>query len=206
MWLEAADFEGMVIDLDEQRPVRRWVRVDPDQGLVEAVQEDTAGRPLFGEHGPVTYLGKGRFECRLRPRRKAVRVAPPADAPQICGQCDSSMVLPGDELCAVCRARQQGRRIRVEPVSNLLLPRGCDNRCGRRAVWSVIDETPVTPVLGWRRFGGSYRRALFKRASIIGRRWYCSHCYKPPRVLDANGEVMSVEEESGPDLLPRERR
>lgn len=195
MRFEAADFEGIVFDLDEQRPVRRWVWVDTDAGVVEAIQEDADGRPVFGENGPITYFGKGRFDCRLRPRKQqcAPGTSDSPDGPQRCGRCPSAMVLPGDDLCAVCRARQQGRDIRIEHIESVLAQRPCDNRCGRPATWSVMDMTAVMPVAGWHRTEQSkWQKALFKRSSMVGRRWYCQFCYQPPRILDAKGEVMTV--------------
>lgn len=192
--MSASDYVGTVTDLDTGERVHRVAAVNVEAGLLEQWQSDERGHPVVDAvtKRPLRRLFRGRFSADLRPRPARER-APTLGAPT-CVRCPSKMTLPGDDLCPVCRAREQGRRISVEPLVNLMEPRACDNGCGREATWSVSDETAVTPVRGDHPVLG---QAWFLRGAMVGRRWYCSWCYSPPRILDARGEVMETLEEAG---------
>ncbi len=193
MWLDAKDFAGVVTDLDEDRPVRKVIRVDADQGLVEAFKVDASGNILrYPDGQPIRYMARGRFRVDVTARPKPKKRSPLVGAAQ-CARCDSKMTLPGDDLCAFCRGKQQGRAMRVEPVTDPLADRPCDNGCGRPATWSVSDETAITPVLG--DYGSG--KVWYSRGSLVARYWWCSWCYRPPRILDAKGEVIEVIEDAG---------
>jgi hypothetical protein len=108
-----------------------------------------------------------------------------------CARCPSVLTLPGDDLCPTCRAAQRTQRnpMKVERILNPLLDRKCE-RCGRLAAWSVSDEVVVTPEPGESRIKGRTRKVLYDRGMTVGRRYYCSHHYRPPQLLDAKGEVV----------------
>jgi hypothetical protein len=203
MWLRAENFAGTVTDLDTGEQLRHVSAVDAEAGLVEVYQVDAGGKVLrdVTTGKPIVQLGRGRFKADLRrrvdvPRKRAPRLGAPT-----CSRCPSRMTLPGDDLCPVCRAREQGRTVGVKPLGpgELMAVRPCDNGCGREATWSVGDEVSVTPVPGTlpRQHGGPPRPVLFLRGATVARRWYCSWCYQPPRLLDARGEVVEVREEAG---------
>lgn len=199
MWLTAEDFVGTVTDLDTGNRVRNVAAVNVEEGLLERFRTDGAGRTVrdAATDEPIRDLYRGRFRADLRPREKAKKRGPILGANE-CVRCASKLVLPRDDLCAVCRAREQGRDIRVEPVTNVLDERPCDGGCGRSATWSVSDRTAVSPVRGkFPRIDGSLADVWFARGALIARWWYCSWCYRPPRVLDARGEVMTVNDEAG---------
>lgn len=197
--MRAEDFVGSVIDLDTGERVARVAAVDPEAGLLERYKTDAGGRVLRDAVTgmPLLEMAKGRFRLDLRPRPKRGSRRTNFGAPQ-CARCGGNMTLPGDDLCPVCRAREQGRVIRVDQVGSALDARPCDNGCGRSATWSVSDETAVTPVPGvWRNPDGSEEEVLYGRGALVARKWYCSWCYQPPRILDARGEVMRVIEDAG---------
>jgi hypothetical protein len=195
VWLEARNFAGVVTDLDTGLPVRKVIRVNPEKGLVEAFKIGPDGAILRVGGVPQRYKARGRFKVEVV-RRVPHSKTPLMGAPEC--RCGSRMTLPGDDLCHVCRAKEQGRVIRVEPVSGLATSCQCDNNCGRPATWSVSDETAVTPVIGdYPQPGGPPVKVAYLRAALVQRWWYCSWCYRPPRILDARGEVMSVIEDAG---------
>lgn len=194
MWMSCEDFSGVVTDLDEGRAVPLWVQVDVEAGLVEAAHVDpvTHGPRRNSAGQPMLYLAKGRFRAELRPRPLAKFDTSQLGAAQ-CAKCSSPMTLAGDDLCVVCRARERGRVIKVEKAGDVLLARPCENGCGRRAQWQVSDETQVSPqqaVGAFTFFGRRLVNPTFRRASIVARHHYCSWCYRPPRILDASGDVV----------------
>lgn len=67
--------------------------------------------------------------------------------------------------------------------------RCCQKGCTRVARWSVSDEVPQTPV--------EVNGRKYSRGKIVGRRYYCEFHWKPPRLLDAKGEVMQEFDEIG---------
>jgi hypothetical protein len=212
MRLHAAQgVRGTVLDLETGRPVPKvlWLDVGPD-GVgteLEACRVDARGgyvRDLNGEY--LTYRARGRFRLVVGsvpagpggvtargPSAGGHARTPAAGAPR-CALCPSPLTLPGDDLCPPCRARERGQRNRllVERLLNPLLDRKCCN-CSRLATYAVADEVAVSPQVGL--WGG--RKALFSRGYTAGRRWYCEFCYRPPRILDARGEVVEELEEAG---------
>jgi hypothetical protein len=64
----------------------------------------------------------------------------------------------------------------------------CNKRtCQHTAIYSTADEVQLEPaIIGRRRF---------QRGKMV-RRWYwCEWCYQAPRILDARGEVIEVDNE-----------
>lgn len=197
MWLRAEDFTGTVTDLDTGERVRCVSAVDVEAGLIEVYKTAPNGKVLrdTANGKPIVELGRGRFRADLRPRKRLPGKRAPKIGAPACSKCPSRMTLPGDDLCPVCRAREQGRTVGVKPLSveDMFRAKPCDNGCGREATWSVGDEVSATPELGM--LGG--RPTLFLRGATVARRWYCSWCYQPPRLLDAKGEVVEVRGEVG---------
>ncbi len=64
--------------------------------------------------------------------------------------------------------------------------RKCE-KCTRDAMWQVADEVALPPLQKGNRAYG--------RGRLTDIRYYCDHCYDPPRVLDEKGEVMQVIED-----------
>ncbi len=61
------------------------------------------------------------------------------------------------------------------------------------------DEVEASPQAGPFNLAGGCT-VLFGRAATVGRRYYCSWHFKPPRLLDARGEVIS---DIGESLRPQ---
>lgn len=188
---------GKVIDLDTGREVRKVIWLDIDRGELEAYQIDAQGIEISDINGcKLTYRAKGRFafvpKDSLDPRYtkgyEGSRDAPLfsrrlSEGAVCCAMCRSPLTLPGDDLCIRCRCSQrvQKWKPKVERLATPLLDKKCC-RCTRLATWSVADEVEVSP----QRYG----RGLYERGATVGQRFYCSFCYKPPRLLDAKGEEI----------------
>lgn len=188
---------GKLIDLDTNIEVSGVKSFDVDKGIIEAfviAKDGSYVRDINGDW--LTYTAKGRF--KFIPRvDKEVKTIVGADR---CVKCSPSLTLPGDDLCPVCRAKERGQRhtMKVERLINPLLDRKCE-RCSRLAEYAVGDEVTVTPVVTanhptnilLRRGRG---KVVYSRRMTVGRHWYCSFHYQPPRLLDAKGEVIRNEE------------
>lgn len=208
---------GLIVDLDTNRAVPKVIRFNPANGVIEAYQveggtwywldgcwnlrdgkikEDATGNLL-------TYIAQGRF--KYVPRRQGTGLpGTPARllGAAACARCGNPLVLPGDDLCCPCRAKERGQtnRMVVEYLANPLLDRKCQWRsaggqtCGRLAVFSVGDEVPVSPQQTRKPLtlpgGRVLANPLWERAATVGRHYYCAWHYSPPRILDARGEVM----------------
>jgi hypothetical protein len=186
-------FRGRLIDLETGRAVPRVLWFDPEQGEIEAYAVDEQGRYRSDGNGNLlTYRARGRFIFLPgKPTGQGPKKTVHLGAPR-CAKCRSPLTLLGDDLCAPCRAldRNQKNRMKVERMDEFLLRRPCDYRgCSRAASWSVADEVEVTPQ--------QRGRALYARGATVGRRFYCTFHYQPPRLLDARGEVVQVDEEAG---------
>lgn len=195
MLLEASrGAKGKVIDLDTGRevPKVRWLNLDVTPNALEAYAVDDKGRIKKEDGHYVTYTARGRFafvprEVRTDPIRVEVGAAK-------CSLCPSVLTLPGDDLCPSCRARERGQRhnMRVDRLLNPLLDHKC-NECSRLAEFVVSDEVIVSPVMSVAgRLGYlSQKKVAWERGMTVGRRWYCSWCFKPPRLVDPKGEIIA---------------
>ena len=181
---------GKVIDLDTGREVRKVIWLDLDCGELEAYQTDILGDEIKDVWGrKLTYRAKGRFsfipwQGELFSRNVGTSpITPTAQGAPYCSMCGSPLTLPGDDLCISCRTKQRVQRWRpkVERLTTPLLDKKCCN-CSRLAVWSVADEVEASP----QKLG----KRLFERGATVGQRFYCSFCYKPPRLLDTKGEEI----------------
>jgi hypothetical protein len=193
MLLEARKGQkGRVVDLDSGREVPKVKWLNTDQGVLEAYQLDEKGRYIRDEDGEyVTYVARGRFAFVPR--------GAPSHQPDLglgasrCARCPSVLTLPGDDLCPTCRARERGQRhsMRVERLVNPLLDIKCLS-CSRLAEFIVADEVLVSPTVSVAdRLGRlTGRKVTWERGMTVGRRAYCSWCFKAPRLLDAKGEVI----------------
>ncbi len=190
---------GTVIDMDTGQPVAKVIWLDLDRGELEAYKvgptgecimtNDTDNMPAY-----VTQRLKGRF--KLIPRTEPVspvhgqpdpsspRRRLSMGAPQ-CARCKSVLTLLGDDLCPACRAldRRQKNPMRIEKLSVPLFNCRCSYYgCSRPGEWAVADEIEVTPQ--------RVKRTLYERGATVGRRYYCSKHYVPPRILDSKGEII----------------
>lgn len=196
--------KGRVIDLDSGRevPKVRWLNVDVTPNALEAYAVDERGQIRKDERGDyVTYTARGRFAF-LERRSPESSVGSLLGAVR-CARCPSALTLPGDDLCPTCRAHQRGQRhnMRVERIMNPLLDRKCQG-CSRLAEFCVSDEVLVSPVIAaaGRLASLSQKKVAWERGMTVGRRWYCSWCFKPPRLVDSKGEVIGdVETRLRPD-------
>ena len=193
-----------VHDLDTGRDLREVVWVDCEAGTAEAFKVGADGmrvtepHPVTGQPSLVRVLLKGRFKL------VAVEDQPGPDpframqAAARCARCPSTLVLRGDELCAVCRAAEQNRRIDLRECGPLDMCK-CQ-ACSRDATHSVADEVQVSPAQG--RVRGQLRMRngvyLFDRAATVGRRYFCRRClskhHEGCRLVDHKGEVIATEE------------
>ncbi len=182
-------FRGTVIDLDTGQRVQKVVWLDMDKGLLEALQVDKQGRPVADGQGnflTVHQRGRFRFVPALRSAFHGNLGAP------LCARCGDPLTLPGDELCFGCSAYDRGEKelMHVEKLTSPVLDQYCGHPgCARLASWSVADEVIVSPLLAERR--------LWERGATVGRRWYCSWHYQPPKIVDARGEVVEELVEAG---------
>ena len=189
-----------VHDLDTKRDVRGVIWVDEEAGSAEAYHYDEHGRKVLtydvdGAAAWKTVLLKGRFKllplvAPQKPTGGAVIMGAPA-----CAKCNSPLTLRGDDLCPACKRRDMGKPLDARRCGPLDF-RKCQS-CSRDATWSVSDEVVVTPQVARRgrsrvlRAGSYY----FDRAATVGRRYYCSWCFKAPRLVDHKGEVISVDDD-----------
>lgn len=196
---------GRVIDLDTGREVPK-VRLFRED-YVEAYRVGPDGKVLRDAKGdPIWYAASGRF--------KFVPFDVPAPKKVVmgaakCALCPSTMTLPGDELCPACRAAQSSQRHKMTctRIDDPFAGHRCE-KCSRDATWSVSDEVDVTPSqVGVRlvrrgrrvwgvpdRSGEVKRLTTFTRGATVSRRYFCDRHFKPPRLLDARGEVIRDEE------------
>ena len=202
-----AQLNSRVIDLDDSKPVPAVIWVDVEAGLLEAYQTDAFGRirkdPRDG--GLLTYTARGRF--KVVPVSQLPPPPPPkkklaGGAPK-CARCSSVLTLPGSDLCPSCNARDKNYRNKflVERVVNPLGARPCAHKgCIRPAAFGVGDDVAVSPAVGPAQglfgAGPGVGKVLYERGATVGRRWYCHFHFRPPRVLDARGEVVEVIDES----------
>lgn len=192
-------FRGKVFDLNTGQEVRGVIWLDTEKGELEAYAIGPDNKPVATMVDGLLYFrrytAKGRFRVTVgSDSQRPPRVVMGASN---CARCHSTLTLPGDDLCPGCRADQQwpGQgRMRVERVINPLLDRKCHRKgCSRLAEWSVCDEVGVTPacVRGVTRiFGRLFVNPLYDRGATVGRRFYCSKHWQPPRLLDARGDRM----------------
>ncbi len=179
--------KGKVVDLDTGKVVPKVKSLNTDTGLLVAYRTDAHGNALSDGNGNwLTYTAVGRFRFTPSdgsqvPAKKIVMGAPS------CTKCLNRMTLPGDDLCVRCRAtdRNQRHRMTVEAVIDPFDDHKCED-CTEKAAWCVSDEVETTPQAGMSPSG----KVLFERAATVGRRWYCSRHFKPPRLLDARGEEI----------------
>jgi hypothetical protein len=199
-------FRGTVIDLETGRRVPKVIWLDETAGELEAYRTDSDGRYVRDVNGDYeTYRAKGKFkfvpqEASGCGGSAAVRVSRTSTAligAPSCVRCRSPLTLPGDDLCPACRARDRGQKhpMRAERLASPLLDRPCQAKgCGRLAEWAVADEVGVSPEAVTRPLllpdGRTLKRPLYERGATVGRRYYCSFHYRPPRILDAKGEVI----------------
>ena len=195
-------FRGEVWDLDTGRKVLKVISLDEEAGLLEAykvLDDGKIARDVNGNY--LTYRARGRFRCvpmghRDYGRHRLPITPRPASAPGAvaCVKCGSALTLPGSELCAFCNARDKGVEFRVEKIVTPLLDRPCQSKgCRRLAEWAVGDEVRASPQLGPSPGKVEGRRVFsdrvwFERGTCVGRRFYCSFHYQPPRLLAPNGE------------------
>lgn len=197
-------FRGTVIDLDTGERIPKVITLDTETGIIEAFLCDGDGNEIreIGNDGVIynkTYKAKGRFEVRenvdprlVRPPMHIVMGAP------ACAKCQSPLTLPGDDLCPSCRAadRNQKNKMKVTKIDPLEVRQCCN--CSRQAAWQVADEVETTPQIADSQYGpsGPNGKIAFDTAATVGRRFYCDFCYRGPALLDAKGDVISVDEES----------
>jgi hypothetical protein len=205
MIARAGQARGRTYDLDTGREVKAVISLEVDpatgRGELTAYKTDAQGRLLTdGQGNWITYRAVGRFHFEPLSQGDGSRMV--MGAPR-CARCGSPLTLRGDDLCAPCRAAERGQRnrMRVERIApaDVLLARKCC-QCSRQAVFGVVDEVTVSPYQGRRPLtlpnGVEIARPLFDRGACVGRRWYCERCFKPPRLLDARGEVIRDIEEN----------
>lgn len=184
---------GKIIDLDTGQEIRKVIMVNTDSGYFEAYQLDEQGEIRTDDLGNyLTYSGVARV--KVIPREgygTGSRIV--MGAPR-CTLCQSSLTLPGDDLCPICRAfhrRQKG--FYRQDILRFPFLIGCHHEnCTRLASHMVSDEVEVTPALGEKieRNGlkGCY---IYERGCVVNRRYYCEFHYQPPRLLDPKGEVIT---------------
>lgn len=194
---------GQVIDLDTGAPIPKPITLTYDpvtgSGTIKAYQCNHNGSIKTNAGGDfLTYTAGGRFKFI-----SAGEPIPPKCAPEGAPRCKcgSRLTLPGDDLCAACRAKERGQRHKMcaEKVErNYLITRKCE-LCSRAAEWGVSDEVEASPERGPALLGLPLavqpKTMLFKRVACVKRRWYCSTHFKPPRLLDPRGEVIKDIEE-----------
>jgi hypothetical protein len=195
-------FRGKIIDLDTGLPISKVIWLDTDNGVLEAYKTTTSGEYARDINGNfTTYRARGRFRY-IPSNGKATNIIP-SRVPKIlmgapkCVKCGNPLTLPGDDLCPPCRAKDRGQKNRmlVERLTTPLFDAICSIKgCGRIAGWSVSDEVRVTPIWGSGILGR--KKCLYDRGMTVGRRWYCSRHYRPPRLLDAKGDVIEEFEEA----------
>jgi hypothetical protein len=170
---------GKVIDLDTWLEVPYVKYLNTETGYLEAYQVRD-GKVVKDAQGFKFTVYQGRFKFVPTEAPKGPTINLGADH---CSICKSKMVLKGDDLCPACRAKERGQKnkMQVEKIGFPLFDVKCQ-LCSRMATWYVSDEVEVTPELHARRF--------YSRGVTVGRRAYCSWCFKPPRLLDDKGEVM----------------
>lgn len=165
----------------------------------EQVRRDGAGShlaapPVIAHLAKLSSMPRKAPGSLKEPRR--IKMGAPA-----CVKCRSPLTLPGEDLCAPCKAKDRGQRhtMKVERLVNPLLDCPCSVRgCSRLATWSVGDEVDVTPVVGVHLFpDGQRHRVLYLRGATVGRRFYCQRHWQPPRLLDAKGEIIQEFEDGG---------
>ncbi len=186
---------GTVTDLDTGLAVPHVIWLDVEAGELQAYEVDLHGNPVKDARGDyLWYKAHGRFS--FTPGQQGAITSAPQLGADRCGKCRNPLTLPGDDLCAACRAKERGQRhqMRVEELTTPFLDVKCCE-CTETARYCVSDEVEVSPQAGpFNLLGG--RTVLFGRAATVGRRYYCSWHFKPPRLLDARGEVIGDIEDS----------
>lgn len=161
---------GTLIDLITRKPIRVPVWFDQETGEYEAFRLDAVGKILHENGKPVRYRGKTKLQFipSYTDNQKFIeKVAP-----------DKFVGTPKSVIPIT-------KREKLYPLLQLRCEAyGCD----RIAAWSVSDEVPSSPVVQGNR--------KYETGITIARRYYCSWHYQPPRLLDAKGDVISVDEDA----------
>jgi hypothetical protein len=189
-----------IIDLDTGRevPYVRWL--DTEQSVLEALVLGPDGNiETDSEGNQKLYWAKGRFrlvggKIYSPPKTHLIMGAPR------CTKCGRTITLRGNDLCAFCHAINKGiKGFKVERYENLLVrcqhKEGTSAQCTSYAQYGVSDEVTGTPAVV-KNYLGFGKTVLFDQATMVRQRWYCASHYVPPRLLDANGEVMTVFQET----------
>lgn len=205
-------FRGEVWDLDDNRPVPKviWLDTVPRaDGLMhlEAWQVDAEGDCIpdgCGSH--LTYRARGRF--KFIPRMEKNGKAPDRIklGAERCERCGDPRTIPGKELCVFCNAYDKGLKcFNVKKMTAVVFDLSCQQPgCGKLAEYQVADEVEVSPAIVTLKVpritpsGHTLRtgRIGYDRGTLVGRRWWCSKHYRPPRILDDRGEVVRELESS----------
>ena len=198
---------GKVIDLDTGQSVRKVIWLDQEKGELEAYKVDQLGKEQKDINGDyITYRAKGRFKfvstftdsCNNRTSTNQL------GAPT-CAKCFNPLTLLGSDLCAFCNAADKGYKaserfqsFRVKKISDPLARYPCQHKgCSSWAEYQVSDEVPATPAVTKPVTVKGFKTSLWDRAAVVGRRFYCSFHFQPPRILDAKGEIVKELEEAG---------
>lgn len=189
---------GIVVDLDTGRRVPKVISLDTEAGLVTAYRTDSAGDDVLDPvtRQPQTFVARGRFKLLSMQEARAQGLLPGPPTMKLlggngsnvvrklklgapnCARCNSVLTLPGDDLCAICKAADRGKPFRL--LSHLSVTK-CQ-MCSRQAVWCTGDEVEASPERRGRR--------LYGRGQLVGRRYYCERHFQAPRVVDAAGEIV----------------
>jgi len=184
-------FRGEIWDLDTGLKVHKVIWYDSDTQELEAYEVDLQGTEIRDINGDfITYHAKGRF------RYMPVTIAPPKSmslgSPR-CARCGNPLTLQGHDLCPVCNAQDKGYKgiQSIRRLSTPILDRPCEVKgCGRLAEYQVADEVPATPAVTKPVTIKGFKTTLWDRAVMVGVRYFCAWHFKPPRLLDAKGEVV----------------
>lgn len=161
---------GRWINLNTGKILRKVIWGNLSTGEFEAYRIDGNGEICRDEFGkPLSYKGKVRlhFTATANLGKKSV-------------------VAPTEPQKPITRLRTKRRIIRKlqVPLFNVF----CDE-CSRLAAWLVSDEVDLPPVI--------HAGRRYMQARTVGIRYYCSWCYKPPRLLDSKGEIIKEFSDAG---------
>lgn len=197
--LDITNFRGEVWDLDTGLKVPKVYRLDVDAGILEAFKVDERGCVMRDALGrALVYKARGRFTAVPKTVTKRAKLL---EAASNCVRCGSKLTLPGEERCVRCRADDEGNRLKSFRLDDDPFdPHRCEC-CSRQAIWCVADEVEVSHEVIRQSINvpGTDRtingKVGYERGTTVGRRYYCERHHKPPRLLDADGEVIKDLEE-----------
>lgn len=163
---------GTLIDLTSKKVIPKAIWFDDETGEYEAFRLDPSGKIATENGVPLRYKGKSklRFVPSSNTNQKFMEKVAPEKMQDTVNL--GKRIVKREAIlfpCAKMRCQHYG--------------------CDRIAAWSVSDEEHRPPIV--------INGRCYEQAATLRERYYCSWHYVPPKLYDAKGELIEVDNEAG---------